>query len=751
MIDLYNAGRQYRHAGDLPRAEAAFRELLSFEPTNAEVWQALGSVCRDQRKHDDAMAAFQRAVTLDPEFAQAHNSLGIAFLERGMSNEAAAALERAIALDPDLPAPHNNLGNVYLSLGRPADALARYQDAVRLSPTFAEAHGNLGNVLRELGRTDEALASCLRAVELKPTFAIGHNHLGAVYASQRRWEDAAASFKQAIFCEPRYPEAHVNLGDVLRQLGRLAEAEAALREAVRLRPDMAQAHLSLALVLLERDRLEAAEASCHEALRLDPQLGAAQQALGMIATLLRRVDDAIGHYQAAVRLAPDDAASHRNLAIALLLAGRYREGWAEYEWRWRCPEAPNRSFSQPLWDGGPLLGNTLLLHAEQGLGDTLQFVRYASVAREQGGRVIVACQRSLMPLLKRARGVDELIALGDRLPQFDVHAALMDLPRILGTTLANIPAPIPYIDPDPQLVDRWAGELAAISGFKVGIGWQGSTAFRFDRYRSVALEEFAPLASVPGVTLISLQKGFGSEQMAALDGRFPVVDLGTRQDESAAFVDSAAVMKNLNLVITCDSATAHLAGALGVPVWLAAPFSPDWRWSLDGEASPWYPTMRLFRQQRRGDWRNVFQRMAAALAERVGVSLPAAPIAVEIAPGELIDKITILQIKAERIHDKAKLRNVHVELDTLVAARDAALETSADLDSLTAELKEINEALWDIEDEIRLEERKEEFGSRFIELARSVYRQNDRRAAVKRRINELLGSRMVEEKSYESY
>ncbi|MGH7136982.1 MAG: DUF6165 family protein, partial [Pirellulales bacterium] len=257
--------------------------------------------------------------------------------------------------------------------------------------------------------------------------------------------------------------------------------------------------------------------------------------------------------------------------------------------------------------------------------------------------------------------------------------------------------------------------------------------------------------SIPGVTLVSLQKGFGSEQIASLEGRFPVVDLGPRLDESGAFVDTAAVIKNLDLVITSDSATAHLAGALGVPVWLAAPFSPDWRWSLDGEASPWYPTMRLFRQQRRGEWRHVFQRMAAALAERIGVSLPAAPIAVEVAPGELIDKITILQIKAERIHDEAKLRNVRIELDTLLAAREEAIEASAALDSLTAELKEINEALWDIEDQIRLEERKEEFGSRFIELARSVYRQNDRRAAVKRRINELLGSRLVEEKSYEQY
>lgn len=751
MIDLYNAGRQYRQSGDLPRAEAAFRELLSYEPTNAEVWQALGSVCREQGKHDDALNAFQRAVTLDPEFAQAHNSLGIAFLDRGMLPQAAECFERAVSHNSDLPAARNNLGNVYLALDRKNEALAQYHDAVRILPTFAEAHGNLGNLLRELGRIDEALASCLRAVELKPNFAIGHNHLGAVYASQRRWEDAVASFRQAIFCEPKYPEAHVNLGDMLRQLGRLPEAEAALREAARLRPDMAQAHFSLALVLLDRDRLPAAAASCRQALRLDPRLAAAHQALGMIDVLEGRYEEAIDAYREAIAIDPNDAASHRNLAIVELLLGTYQQGWAEYEWRWQAPEAAQRAFSQPLWDGSPLAGTTILLHAEQGLGDTIQFARYAAVARQRGGRVVLACQRALMPLLRHAAGVDELAALGGPVPACDVHAPLMSLPHILGTKVDSVPVPIPYIEVDSQLVEKWRGELASIAGLKVGIAWQGSPAFRFDRYRSIPLEEFAPLAAVPGVTLVSLQKGFGSEQIDDLEGRFEIVDLGPRLDESAAFQDTAAVMKNLDLVITSDSAAPHLAGALGVPVWLATPMSPDWRWLLGRDDSPWYPTMRLFRQNRRGEWGPVFQRMAAALAEKLGAWLPAAALAVEVAPGELLDKITILEIKSERIGDEAKLRNVRTELETLRAVQDRHLTRTAALDALYADLKKVNEALWQIEDDIRDEERKEEFGARFIELARSVYRQNDRRAAIKRRINDLLGSRLLEEKSYRGY
>ena len=752
MMGLFNQGQQFRKAGDLPRAEAAFRELLSFEPTNAEVWQALGSVCREQGKHDEALTAFQRAVTLDPEFAQAHNSLGIAYLERGNLPAAAERLERALELNPELPAAQNNLGNVYLAQGRKSDALARYQEAVRLHPSFAEAHGNLGNVLRDLGRLDEALASCRRAIELKPSFAIGHNHLGAVYSNLRRWEDAVTCFRQAIALQAKYPEAHINLGDALRELGRLVEAEAALREAVRLRPDMAQAHLSLALVLLDRDRFEAAEASCREALRLDAPLNAAHQALGMICMQRGQNEEAVACYQRSLTFAPADPALHRNLAIALLRLGRYEQGWAEYEWRLQCPEAANRNLAQPLWDGSPLAGQTVLLHAEQGLGDTLQFVRYAPLVQRRGGRVLLACQRALLPLLRHAAGIDELMALGDVAPPFHVQAPLHSLPRIFGETLETVHAPQAYLEADAGLVEQWGRELASIAGFKVGIAWQGSPYYRFDRHRSIPLEEFAPLAQVPGVRLIGLQIGFGGEQVAALEGRFEIVDLGPRLDEgTGAFLDTAAVVKNLDLVVTSDTALAHLAGALGAPVWLATQFAPDWRWLSEGDRSPWYPTMRLFRQRRRGDWRAVFQSMAAALAERVGAPPPAWPVEIEVAPGELVDKISILEIKQERIADPAKLRNVRAELDSLVAARDRALPHLPDLDGLAAELKQVNQKLWDIEDAIRVHERQEDFGGRFIELARSVYRQNDRRAALKRRVNELLGSRLVEEKSYETY
>ncbi|HET6880903.1 MAG TPA: DUF6165 family protein [Pirellulales bacterium] len=750
--DLLAAGRQSHQSGDLSRAEAAFCELLKFEPANPEAWQALGSVYRDQRRHADAVAAFERARDIDPHYAQAHNMLGITLLELGRLAEAAGAFQAALRARPDFAIAYNNLGNVELALGRTHEALASYQEAVRLKPDFAEAQGNLGNVLRELGRLDEALACCTLALRLKPTFVIGHNHLGAVYSALRRWNEAAACFRQAISLHPSYLEARVNLSDALREQGRHDEAESLLRETQRLHPDSPDVYVSLSLLLLEQAKLEAAEEASREALRRKPDSTTAHLALGMSCHLQGRPQEAVACYDRALEIDPESPEAHKNRGIVRLQVGDFAGGWDDYEWRWRCPELSGRRLAQPLWEGSPLQGKTILLHAEQGLGDTIQFVRYAPLVRERGGRVVLACQRSLVPLLRSCRGIDQLIALDDPPPAYDVHAPLLSLPRIFQTGPDTIPADVPYIAPDPGLVAEWGETLKSLSGFKVGIVWSGSPDFRFNRFRSVPLAEFRALADVPGVTLISLQKGQGSEQIAAVADRFRVVDLGERLDATAgAFMDTAAILQHLDLVVACDTAVAHLAGALARDVWLTLPYSPDWRWMRDRDDSLWYPTMRLFRQQHRGDWEGVFRSIAAALAERMGVALPARPVTIEVSPGELLDKITILEIKSQRMGDEAKLANVRVELAALVAARDRAIDRSAAVGPLAAQLKQVNEALWEIEDEIRVCERAGDFGPRFIELARSVYQQNDRRAELKREINQRLGSRLIEEKSYEDY
>jgi hypothetical protein len=294
--------------------------------------------------------------------------------------------------------------------------------------------------------------------------------------------------------------------------------------------------------------------------------------------------------------------------------------------------------------------------------------------------------------------------------------------------------------------------LANLPDFKIGIAWQGNPKQGGDRLRSIPLLHFAPLARLPGVRLLSLQKEHGAEQLRELADALPIVDLARRLDLSGgAFLDTAAVMMNLDLVISCDTAIGHLAGALGVPVWLALAAAPDWRWFQDREDTPWYPTMRLFRQSKLGRWDDVFERMADEVRKEITTGASPHSISIEISSAELLDKLTILQIKSERIRDAAKLGNIRKELAALQAARDKSLPPSEDISRLTAELKKVNEAIWEAEDFLRTQEKAKRFDGSFIEMARSVYRNNDRRSAIKRQINERCSSHFVEEKEHPKY
>ncbi|HUY90884.1 MAG TPA: tetratricopeptide repeat protein [Pirellulales bacterium] len=766
--ELLAQGRQWHQAGDLRRAEPIYRQVIEQDPECFEARQLLAMLCQAQGRLDEAASHYQQALQFKPDDASTYNSLGICQAMRQDRDAAAASFRRAIELKPDFAHAHSNLGNIYKELGRLPQAVECYQQAVLLKPDFAEALNNLGNLLRELKNLDAAASCCREAVRLKPDFADAQNNLGAVLVDQGRREEAESCFRRAIALKPYFAEAHNNLGNLLREAGRNDEAIFNLREAVRQRPDFAEAHAGLAMALLDRGSFDEAAASCRRAIELRPDRSDSYVTLGFIRSEQGQREAALAAYQQALDLKPDHAEAHKNRSLVWLLEGKLAEGWTEYEWRWKCPELPERPFPQPLWDGSPLDGRTILLHAEQGLGDTIQFIRYAPLVRDRGGKVVVVCQKPLVALLASCPGIERIVAQGDTLPAFDVHAPLASLPRIFGTTLETIPADVPYLAADERLVERWSDELPNQRSFEIGIAWQGSPKYRWDAKRSIPLEQFEPLARVPGVQLYSLQKGPGSEQLARVASRFAVVDFGGRLDESTGpFLDTAAVMKNLDLVITSDTSIPHLAGALGVPVWLAASDVPDWRWLVDRDDSPWYPTMRLFRQPSRGDWQSVFRRMAEELDRMVaggsGVSPAATPqkrrrhaptaasTTIEVAPGELLDKLTILEIKSERIADPAKLANVGAELATLVAARDRAIPDSAELAELCGQLKSVNLALWDVEDEIRLCERDKNFGARFVELARSVYRHNDRRAALKRQINELLGSKLIEEKDYAPY
>jgi hypothetical protein len=324
---------------------------------------------------------------------------------------------------------------------------------------------------------------------------------------------------------------------------------------------------------------------------------------------------ALAALDAALRIKPDFAVAHLNRAVGWLRMGRFETGWHEFEWRRLCEDYRVTPLPAPLWDGTPMPDRCLLLHSEQGLGDTIQFIRYAPLVKQRCGSVILQCQAGLKPLLSRCPGVDRLIVRGESLPEYHVQAPLMSVPEILGTTLETVPAEVPYLFADAALTETWRQRLADYSGFKVGIGWQGNRKYHGDNLRSIPLRNFSPLGRVPHLRLFSLQKGAGAEQIPDLATECHVVDFGPDFDaKGGTFMDTAAVMRNLDLVITSDTAAAHLAGALGVPVWVALGFSCDWRWLEDRENSPWYPTMRLFRQARLGDWEELFARIAAELA-----------------------------------------------------------------------------------------------------------------------------------------
>jgi tetratricopeptide (TPR) repeat protein len=531
---------------------------------------------------------------------------------------AAELYRRILQAVPGQVEVHNLLGNLLLESGKAAEAAAAYREALRLQPGHAMAQNNLGTALRLQGRLDEALAAFERASQFDPAYPTPHHNRGSLLRDLGRLDDAVASYEQALRLRPEWAVARLNLGNALRDLKKFAEAVACLEQAVRLDPGNAAAHKDLGGALRDAGRPDEAAASYERALRLRPDDADAHNGLAVCLRDQGRLPEALAGFEPALRINPEHPEARLNRAQEWLRLGRFAEGWPEYEWRWRQPNLTPRPTGRPAWDGSPLAGRTILVYAEQGLGDTLQFVRYAAVMKRQGGTVIVACQPALVRLLTGCPGVDRVVAKDSPLPPFDVQAPLLSLPGLLGTTLDTIPREVPYLAAAPDLVEHWRRELSSVGGFRVGIAWQGNPAYSADRLRSVPLTHFTRLARLDGVRLISLQKGPGTEQLAALPTDCPVLDLGARLDEtSGAFMDTAAAMANLDLVVTSDTAVPHLAGALAVPTWVALPLVPDWRWLLGREDSPWYPTMRLFRQREAGDWDEVFGRIAEELRRKL--------------------------------------------------------------------------------------------------------------------------------------
>jgi tetratricopeptide (TPR) repeat protein len=562
-----------------------------------------------------AEAGYRRILAAHPRHPDALHMLGVLAHETGRSALAAELIGQALAITPDHAPCHSNLGNALLALGRLEDAEASFRRAPVLDPAFLAALSNLGNALLAQGRYPEAMACYQRALSLRPDFAEAHCNLGYALIRQGQAAQAVASLRRALELRPDFPEALNNLGMALESAGEPAAAIASLRRALELRPDYAEAHNNLGNALKALGETEAAIASYRRALDLHADYVEAHTNLGQALEAAGRVDDAIASYRRARDLRPDFAPAYWNEALALLLKGDFVAGWKLFEWRFRAVGSHRlvRSFPQPAWRGGtPLAGHRILIHYEQGFGDTLQMLRYVPVLARQGAQVVVEVPAAMATLAATLPGGATVVPEGAPLPPFDLQCPLMSLPMALGTTVASVPAEVPYLAaPEPER-SAWARQLGPRRRRRIGLAWSGSAGHTSAmRQRSLPVADLAPLLAVDA-EFHSLQKEYRGDDLARIGAGMPI------RDHAAALVDFAAtagLLAQMDLVISVDTAVAHLAGAMGLPVWVLLPFVPDYRWMRERSDSPWYPTMRLFRQPAFGAWQPVIAAVLAALAE----------------------------------------------------------------------------------------------------------------------------------------
>jgi len=531
----------------------------------------------------------------------------------GRLQEAQAIYQHVLRVQPNQPDALHLLGVVEYQRANYVRATELIRQAIRINDAVAEYHCNLGNALKDQGRSEESISAYRRALAINPTFPAAHFNLGLALLEQGRPDEAIACQKRALALEPGYPDAHNALGIALKNQGRVDEAIAAHRRAIALRPGFAEAHNNLGIALQAKGEFDAAVASYQKALALKADFPEAYCNLGLVNLDQGRVDDACVAFRRALTLKPNNASAHLNHALALLLQGEFAQGWKEYEWRLESArelKALKVRFRCRVWQGEDLAERKILLYSEQGLGDTLQFIRYAPRVAQRGGRVFVECQPELKRLLQSVTEIEAVIGRGEPHPDIDICCPLLSLPMVFGTTLDTIPADIPYLAAEPDLVAFWSDRLASAKGFKVGLVWGGRPTNRTDRRRSCALSDFVPFAKVAGIRLFSLQKGPAAKQVQSPPKGIDLIDWTGKIDD---FADTAALVANLDLVISVDTAVAHLAGALGKPVWLLCRFDSEWRWLLNRDDSPWYPSMRIFRQRAPGNWAEVMDRVAAAL------------------------------------------------------------------------------------------------------------------------------------------
>lgn len=500
--------------------------------------------------------------------------------KEGRLREAIACYQEALRINPNSPSTQCNMGIAFIALKKLDEAATAFRAAIALKPDFAEAYNNLGGALRMKGLLDEALAAYEMTTRIAPNYAEGHSNLGRAFADKGRYDEAIAQQKLAISLAPNDAPAYYSLGNALSLSGQHEAAIESYRKLLSIKPNFPGGHNYLGLSLRN----------------------------------LNRIDEALAAHRTAMTLYPDDAEAHINYALTLLVSGDFVRGWREYEWRAHCTTfpCPYQKRAQPQWNGGFLEGKTLLIHPEQGLGDTIQFIRYLPMAATYGGRIVVECQPPLLRLAKKIPGASQWVSRGvESVPAFDLHCPMLSLPNVLWTTLERVPNEVPYLSPDKEWVDQWAQRLGPRKKpLRVGLVWRGSPGHKNDRNRSLGEGALASLEN-DAIEFVSLQKSDPDKPPPPSPG-LALTDVTSGITD---FADTAAIIANLDLVLSVDTSVAHLAGAMGARVWTLLPFSPDWRWILNRDDTPWYPTMQLFRQKKIGDWAEVIGRVRTALGE----------------------------------------------------------------------------------------------------------------------------------------
>jgi tetratricopeptide (TPR) repeat protein len=613
LVEMAARAQRAFVAGRLGEAEFNCRLVLGAGKKNFEALHLLGLIEFQRGKFEEAHRLIRQALRINPRSAKAYSNLALVLQQLNRLDDALMSLDRALAVEPDFLLALNNRGHVLWRLKRSQEALASLDRALALKPDYVDALCNRGNALVELQRFDEALASYNRALSVDPKDAPALNNRANVLWALERRDEAMQDYDRALAIAPEDLSILKDRGAALGFLKRTEEALECFDRALELKPDDPYFLYKRGNALSELQRHEEALAVLDRAFELAPDDADGLGDRGNVLSALQRHAEAIASYDKALQLAPDSAIAHWNRGLALLRVGDYEQGWQEYEWRSKLKTSTRsrQEFTQPRWRGElPLEGKTILLFWEQGFGETLQFVRYVPQVVALGAKVILQVQPPLKKLLENIDPAVTVTASEENLPPFDLQCPLMSLPAAFKTRLDTIPARTPYLSVAPEPIAKWRERLPQGRPLRIGLVWAGNPEFLADRSRSIGLLPLLPLLSVPRVQFISLQKDLRPGDEELLRQHPQLAHFG---DQLNDFSDTAAIMSQLDLVISSDTACAHLAGALGRPVWVLLQKQPDWRWMFDREDCPWYPSAGLFRQPIAGDWDSVVRKVAAAL------------------------------------------------------------------------------------------------------------------------------------------